>query len=127
MNEIEQQLKEVAPDSFEGTPVLFAYIYGGYVKSLAHPFSDLDIGIYVDNIDIRDCLDVELSLSLVFDEKLNHCVRTEVHILYHLPLSVKGRLLGEAKLIYSINEAARVAFEKQVRMAYFDFIPVIRQ
>ena len=127
MNEIKQKLQAAAPGVFEGTPVLFAYIYGSYVNALNHPFSDLDIGIFVDEMDINACLELELSLALRFDERLNIRVPAEVRILNLLPLSVKGRIIGEAELIYSRAEEKRVAFEMQVRCAYFDFLPVIRQ
>ena len=127
MNEIKEKLQVVAPGIFERTPVLVAYLYGSYVKSEFHSFSDLDIGIYVEDMDAKACLDLELSLALHFDEKLNHSVQSEVRILNHLPLPVKGRILGEAMLIYSRDEEKRVAFETQVRKQYFDFLPVIRQ
>jgi predicted nucleotidyltransferase len=96
---------------------------------LSHAFSDLDIGVYIEdeNMDIKECLDLELSLALRFDEELDHRYQTEVRILNHLPLSVKGSILGEAKLIYSRDEEQRVAFETRVRCAYFDFLPVIRR
>jgi predicted nucleotidyltransferase len=127
MNEIKQKLQAVAPAIFGGTPVLFAYLYGSFVKALSHPFSDLDIGVYVEDMGIDACLDMELSMALRFDEQLSARVQSEVRILNHLPLSVKGRILGEAELIYSRAEEKRVAFETQVRKSYFDFLPVIRQ
>ena len=127
MNEIKQKLQAVAPAIFRGTPVLFAYLYGSFVKALSHPFSDLDIGVYVEDMGIDACLDMELSMALRFDEQLSARVQSEVRILNHLPLSVKGRILGEAELIYSRAEEKRVAFETQVRKSYFDFLPVIRQ
>ena len=127
MNETKQKLQAAAPGVFEGTPVLFAYLYGSFVKALLHRFSDLDIGIFVEDMDIKSCLELELSLALRFDEQLNISVPSEVRILNHLPLSVKGRILGQAELIYSRAEEKRVAFETQVRKAYFDFLPVIRQ
>ncbi len=127
MKEAKQKLQAAAPGIFEGTPVLFAYLYGSYAKALSHPFSDMDIGIYVEDMDINDSLDLELSLSLRLDEQLKTSVQSEVRILNHLPLSVKGRILGEAQLIYSRAEEKRVAFETQVRKSYFDFLPVIRQ
>lgn len=127
MNEAKQKLRVAAAGIFEGTPVFFAYLYGSYAKAVLHPFSDLDIGIYVEDMDIKDRLDLELLLALRFDEQLKHRVQTEVRILNHLPLSVIGRILGESILIYSRVEEKRVAFETQVRKAYFDFLPVIRQ
>ena len=86
----------------------------------------MDVGVYIiEDREIKACLDLELSLALCFDERPDHRVQSEVRILNHLPLAVKGRILGEAKLIYSTDEAQRVAFETRVRSAYFDFLPVI--
>jgi len=127
MNHFEQKLRTGASSVFERTPVLFAYLYGSHVKELSHPFSDLDVGIFVENIDIKACLELELSLSLCIDEKLDHAVQSEVRVLNYLPLVVKGRILGEAELIYSRAENKRIEFETQVRKAYFDFLPIIHQ
>ena len=127
MNDLKQKLHEIAPELFEDTPVLFAYLYGSYAKGLSHPFSDLDVGIFVEYLDRRACLDLELSLALRIDEKLDHVVQSEVRILNHLPLVVKGRILADGELIYSRDEDKRIEFETQVRKAYFDFLPVIRQ
>ena len=125
MNETKQKLQEAAPGVLEGAPFFSPNLYGSYAKALSHPFSDLDIGIYVEDMDIKACLDLELSLALRFDEHLNYSAQSEVRILNHLPLSVKGSILGEAELIYSRAEEKRIAFETQVRKAYFDFLPVI--
>jgi len=127
MDDIKEKLHKAASDVFGGTPVLFAYLYGSYVKGLFHPFSDLDVGIFVEGLDIRSSLDLELSLALQIDEKLDHTVQSEVRILNHLPLVVKGRILEEAELVYSRDEEKRIDFETQVRQSYFDFLPVIQQ
>ena len=97
MTDLRQKLHEIAAPIFEDTPVLFAYLYGSYATGLSHPFSDLDIGIYVEGLDIKASLELELSLALRIDEDLGHTVQTEVRI------------------------------ETRVRTAYFDFLPVIRQ
>jgi predicted nucleotidyltransferase len=127
MNDIGQKLQKIAPQVFEETPVLFAYLYGSYATGLSHPFSDLDIGIFVEGSDTKACLDLELSLALCIDEKLDHVAQSEVRVLNRLPLVVKGRVLAEGQLIYSRDENKRIEFETQVRIAYFDFLPVIQQ
>jgi predicted nucleotidyltransferase len=127
MNELRQKVHEIAPMLFEETPVLFAYLYGSYAKGLSHPFSDLDVGIFVEGLDRTACLNLELSLSLRIDENLGHAVQSEVRVLNHLPLVVKGRILADGELIYSRDENKRIEFETQVRKAYFDFLPVIHQ
>ena len=127
MNEIKRKLRAIGPGIFDETPVLFAYLYGSYAKGLHHRFSDLDVGIYTEGLDLSSCLDLELSLALRVDEKLDHAVQSEVRVLNHLPLVVKGRILADGELIYSRDERSRIEFETQVRKAYFDFLPVIHQ
>jgi hypothetical protein len=127
VKQIKSSLLAVAPDIFGNSPVLFAYLYGSYATGLVHPFSDLDIGIYVDQMSRRQCLELELSLALEIDEKLGSGVASEVRIINNLPLVVTGKIITEGLLIFSRNETIRVDFETSVRSAYFDFLPVLRR
>ena len=126
VEEIRSTLLLVAPKIFDKHAVLFAYLFGSYAKGLVHPFSDLDIGIYVEEMSLREYLKLELSLSLETDEKLGHDVDSDVRIINNLPLVLKGKIITEGFLIYSRNEIVRVNFETSVRIAYFDFLPVLR-
>jgi len=126
-NSLKQTLNQIAPDVFAETPVLFAYLYGSYAKGEAHALSDLDVAIYVEGLEPRASLDLELSLALRIDEKLGHRVPADVRVINHLPLVVKGRILTEGELIYTRADDKRIEFETQVRKAYFDFLPVIVQ
>ena len=127
MTDLKQKLRKIASAVFEGTPVLFAYLYGSFAKDLSHPFSDLDVGVYVKDLDLGACLKLELSLALRIDEDLDHVVQSEIRVVNHLPLVVLGRILGDGELIYSKDEMKRIDFETQIRKAYFDFLPVIQQ
>ncbi len=117
----------LAPDIFGNSPVLFAYLYGSYATGLVHPFSDLDIGIYVEKISRSQYLELELSLALEIDEKLGSGVASEVRIMNALSLMLIGTIITEGILIFSRNDIIRVDFETSVRSAYFDFLPVIRR
>ena len=127
MNIIKNKLKSLAPDLFTGTPVLFAYLYGSHAKGLPHPFSDLDIGIFIKEIGRRECLSLELSLALTLDKKLEHQTESDVRAINHLPLIIQGEIITSGVLIYCCNDTKRIDYETQVRMAYFDFLPVIGQ
>lgn len=127
IEKIKTKLFAIAPEIFDNHPVLFAYLYGGYAKGVVHPFSDLDIGIYVEKTAKLNHLDLELSLSLEIDEKMKFGVRSEVRISNHLPLMLLGEMITEGTLIYSRDEISRVDFETSVRSAYFDFLPVIQR
>ncbi len=67
MKEVKQKLQAAAPGIFEGTPVLFAYLYGSYAKALSHPFSDMDIGIYVEDIERFESFD--LSIGIMYSDR----------------------------------------------------------
>ncbi len=62
--EIVQNIHDIATDVFRDTQVLFAYLYGSYAVDQAHPFSDLDIGIYVPRLSQRAKLDLEMTLGI---------------------------------------------------------------
>ncbi len=125
IKKITNSLFAIAPDIFCSHPVLFAYLYGSYSTGNVHPFSDLDIAVYITDVSDIKYLELELSLSLEIDEKIGSGVRTEVRIINNLPLVILGNIMTEGSLIYSRNENVRVDFETSVRKAYFDFLPVI--
>ena len=124
---IRDYLLEVAPDIFSRHPILFAYLYGSYATGIVHPFSDLDIGIYIEKVPVKKHLELELSLSLEVDANMETRVATEVRIINNLPLVILGTIITEGALIYSRDENTRVDFETSVRSAYFDFLPVLQR
>lgn len=124
-NRIKAILRKFAPVIFEEHPVSFAYLYGSYAEGRAHRFSDLDIAVYSSKASIHGDLALELRLSLEIDEKLPEGTESEVRIINHLPMAVKGRIITEGELIYSRDDALRVEFETLVRKQYFDFLPAL--
>jgi len=127
VKKIRNSLAAIAPSIFRRYPVLFAYLYGSYATGIVHPYSDLDIGIYIDNAQKNMYLELELSLSLEFDNLLTNEVASEVRIINNFPLVILGNIVTDGSLVYSRDEILRVDFETSVRSAYFDFLPVIRE
>ena len=123
--EIKKNILNIATDIFRDTQVLFAYLYGSYAVDQAHPFSDLDIGIYVLRLSQREKLDLEMTLALEIDKKLKQGPASDVRILNSLPLAVAGKIITEGVLIYCSDDKARVDYETIIRCAYFDFLPFI--
>ena len=126
IEKITNSLFAFAPGIFSKHPVLFAYLYGSYATGIVHPFSDLDIGIYIEKVPDRKYLELELSLSLEIDAGVETSIASEVRIINNLPLVILGKMITEGALIYSRDEVVRVDFETSVRSAYFDFLPVIQ-
>ncbi len=126
VSDIIKKLQHVSHSVFSCCPVLFAYVYGSYATDTPHPFSDLDIGIYLQP-ELDDYVHkIEMDLSLELDTKLGHVIETDVRVINNLPLTFLGQILTEGILIYSRNENARVEFEVGIRKRYFDFMPVIQ-
>jgi len=127
IKKVKERLLNIAPDVFDNTPVLFAYLFGSYATGLVHPFSDLDIGIYIENDYCGRTLTLEMSLAIEIDEKLALGISADVRVINNLPLIIAGKIATEGLIIYSKDEVARVDFEAPIRPKYFDFLPVIRE
>ena len=124
---IRNSLLSIAPNLFNRHPVLFAYLYGSYATGIVHPFSDLDIGIYVERLPENKHLNLQLSLSLELDSLLKTEMASEIRIINKLPLVILGNIVTDGILIYSKDEILRVDFETSVRSAYFDFLPIVQK
>jgi hypothetical protein len=122
---IKKRLRELAPSIFKEFPVSFAYLHGSYASGQIHPFSDLDIAVYAKGVLPENLLELELSVAIEIDEKLDFRAKSDVREITRLPLDLKGKIVSDGILIYSKDEISRVDFETAVRMAYFDFIQVI--
>jgi predicted nucleotidyltransferase len=123
--EIKKNIFKMATAVFRDTQVLFAYLYGSYAIDQAHPFSDLDIGIYAPRLSQREMLNLEMALALEIDKKLKKGPASDVRIMNSLPLAVAGKIITEGILIYCQDDIARVDYETVIRSAYFDFLPFI--
>ncbi len=126
MNHIKRSLLSFAPDVFRGFPVLFAYLYGSYATGVIHPFSDLDVGVFLSPDTIERSMRTESDIALALDAALGNKVETDVRAINSAPLLMKGEIVTEGLLLYSRDDASRVEFETRVRMAYFDFLPVLK-
>jgi len=106
-------------------PVVLAYIYGSVAVEKATSSSDIDLALVVEEDAISS--DVRLKFELQIEEEIaRKCEigNADVRVINDAPLIIKGEVVTTGRLIFCRNEEARVAFETQTRMAYFDFLPV---
>jgi len=120
-------ITERAPAILERFPVAFAYLYGSYATGTSHKFSDVDIAVFLSVDHPKERLSLENDMALAFDQALDHKVSTDTRAINDSPLVLQGEILTEGLLLYSADERSRVAFETRIRMAYFDFQPVIHR
>ncbi len=95
--------------------VLFAYVFGSFIKS--QRFEDIDLAIYLENSGERKVLRLEREV-----EELLH-LPVEISLLNEAPLSFAFRIVKEGKPIFIRDNKARCDFEGRIRVLYFDFLP----
>ncbi|MBI2238334.1 MAG: nucleotidyltransferase domain-containing protein [Actinobacteria bacterium] len=118
-DDILRRLREAAPDAFEGTGVLFAYLFGSVAREDIHPHSDVDVAVYLKPAG-QDGLTVSLRLA----DRLATASGVggiEVTVLNHAPLPLRGRAVRERRVFYSRDEPTRVEFESRTLREFFDF------
>ncbi len=125
---IKETLIKYANTFFGESPVLFAYLYGSYAVHQTHPFSDLDIAIYIKkSLTTRETMKLEMDLSLEMDNRFPGGPSSDIRTINHMPLAVAGNAITEGILIYCIDDDTRIDFERIVRCSYFDFLPFIKK
>lgn len=116
-----EQLKSRAPEAFENTPVLFAYLFGSHATGRSKVSSDIDVAVYLEDYNDADGgLNATLQLTDVLG-RISKLGKLDVVALNAAPLRLRGRIIKERIVIHSRNEPARVRFESIVLREFFDF------
>lgn len=98
--------------------IVFAYIFGSFLSS--ESFSDIDIGIYLDNENISDnALQIEFGLERELEEYLH--IPADVRILNCAPLSFVFNVIKTGSLVADRNSLLRSEFEGLTLKKYFDY------
>ncbi|MFQ6067765.1 MAG: nucleotidyltransferase domain-containing protein [bacterium] len=118
---LEKKIKEALGRDKE---VLFAYLFGSLATGFCHPFSDLDIAVYLKagQGDYYHRKDKELRDTLFAALKSN---KVDLFFLNVAPLLMRFRIISEGELLLSRNEAARIDFETATLCRFFDFKPYL--
>lgn len=99
--------------------MVFAYLFGSRATGTAHSDSDADIAIMIDRrigLLERERLALDLAEALGSPE-------ADVVVLAEADLELRGKIIQEGRVIFSSDDARRVAFEVETRTDYFDFLP----
>ncbi len=102
--------------------VVVAYLFGSRAAGRHGPASDADVAVLLDG-------QMELLDREVLADRLARALGVldvDVVVLDTAPLELRGRVVQEGKVLFSADEARRVAFEVATRSQYFDFLPVLR-
>jgi predicted nucleotidyltransferase len=118
-------LRACLGDLFLRYPVALAYLYGSAAIGRATSLSDVDIAILIRQEDFEPGSKLYLELQLE-DEIAQACKigQVDVRVINLAPIMVRGAVITDGILLYSLDEAFRVEFETSTRSQYFDFLPV---
>jgi|SRR6266542_1528502 len=112
--------KEVAP-VFERAGVIVAYLYGSRAKGTNRATSDADVAVLLDGpMELLDQEALADALANALDVP-----DVDIIVLDRASLELRGRVVQEGRLMYSRDDARRVAFEVRTRSEYLDFLPVL--
>jgi len=103
--------------------VRFAYLFGSRATGTANEHSDADVAVMPQR---------ELGLLEQGGLIANLVAALEVPavdllLLDRASLELRGRVVQEGRLIYSVDEPARVAFEVRTQSEYIDFLPTLQE
>ena len=107
-------------------PVLFAYLYGSFLKEGF--FRDIDVAVYFDSRpfdDSSDMFNYSLSLSAECDLATSG-VTFDLRPLNLAPLPFRFDVVTQGRVFYTRDEERQVDFEARTRSLYFDFLPHLR-
>ena len=120
MNELLQNLtKNLRKDK----RIIFAYLYGSEARGTMREDSDMDIAVFIKNIDEDPLLEADISLEL--EQRLDRSV--DVRIINHAPALFIYQILKDGVLLFSHDDQLRINFEVKNIMEYLDFLPLINE
>lgn len=119
---VADQLRAHAAEVLDGEPVLFAYLFGSHAMGRAHPRSDVDVAVYLDeSVPAARYLDLSLRLAGRLERAARVGPVEATVVLNEAPIVLAGRILRDREVIYSRDEAARVRYESTTFRRFHDF------
>lgn len=116
-------LQKVAECLSKDKRVIFAYLYGSQARGNMRGDSDVDIAIYLENLNQDPLLEEDISLKL---ESILHR-RVDVRVINKAPSSFVNQVLKDGVLLLSRDDRKRIDFEARKTDEYFDFLPIVNE
>lgn len=99
--------------------ILFAYISGSYGRGKEGPLSDIDIAVYLAE-NTEEYFARKIALNNLITEVLK-TDEVDIIILNEVNQEIAFNLIRDGTLLFSKDEAKRIAFEVKIMRGYQDF------
>lgn len=104
--------------------VLFAYLFGSYAKGIQDKTSDIDVAIYLKDVNVLERNPLYPSkLAIKIEKALAEKKTVDVSVLNGSTLRFRSQVLRYGKLLHSKDEKKRIEFETSSLTQYYDFKP----
>lgn len=100
--------------------IIFAYIFGGVAKGRITPLSDIDIAVYLKDVENIDLWEKKVQILKDLEEELK-TEEIDLVVLNEAPISLKGRIMQNKILIIDRDKSFRCSFESLTLKEFFDF------
>ncbi len=104
--------------------VLLCYLYGSYVSGNKSEYSDIDLGILLDNTFKKHYL-YQVDLSLEIEKEFGNKIEIDLYILNDATPRFLYNVIKNGHVIHFKNETFRHEFEIRVLYDYFDIKPLL--
>lgn len=121
------RLRKAAERLFAARNILAAYAFGSRVSRRPRPDSDLVVGYYLLDYRSRRTLSLKDEMLLAADLSDATGVDVDLRDLAPAPLELRGRVLEEGIRIYSGEDLALVALERDLLSRYLDYKDIYRE
>lgn len=116
------RLREAASRVLAVEPVLFAYLFGSQARARTHGHSDVDVAVFLDDsVPPVGYLDMSLRLAGDLERAAGVGNLEGLVVLNQASLPLSGRVVREARVIYSRAEHERVRYESRIFREFTDF------
>ncbi len=115
--DIHQRVDSLADLLKKDPDIIFAYLFGGFLKRKHSPLSDVDVAVFVKNPGELDYLELfsKVTGALGTDE-------VDLVVLNTQPISVAVRVLQGRRVFIDKNPFLRQRYESVTLRKYFDFL-----
>lgn len=121
MDAVEHSLRRAAAEVLPSEPVRVAYLFGSRARGTARAGSDVDVAVLLDpSVEASDRLGVQLRLARRL-AAASGVGDIDLVVLDGAPLPLRGRVVQEGRVVFSVDEAARVEYDSRTAREFFDY------